>query len=127
MALHERLAILVYSARPERPELAAAPLVYAAAAAALDAEVEVHFTGPAVRFLVEGEAARLRTREYGGATLDHFLRQAAAAGVKLIACGAAYADHVRAGEPMIEGYTGQAGAAAFAARALDGQWRTLVF
>ena len=104
----------------------AAPFVYASAAAALDAEVEMHFAGRAVRLLVAGEAARLRSLEYGGEPIEHFLRQAAESGVKLLACSSAHATHVKAGEQMVEGYTGAAGAAAFAQRALDPGWRTLV-
>ena len=51
------LAILLWSVDVERPDLAAAPFVYAAAAAALDAEVEIHFAARSVRLLVAGEAA----------------------------------------------------------------------
>jgi hypothetical protein len=51
-ALTEKPAILVCSARPEDPELCVTPLVPALAARALDAEVEIHFAGPAVRWLV---------------------------------------------------------------------------
>ncbi len=105
----------------------AAPFVYASAAAALDAEVEMHFAGRAVRLLVAGEAAKLRSLEYGGEPIEHFLRQAVDGGVKLIACSSAHGTHVKPGERMVEGYSGAAGAAAFAQRALDPEWRTLVF
>ena len=37
--------------------LVVTPLVHALAARALDAEVEIHFAGPAVRWLIEGMAA----------------------------------------------------------------------
>ncbi|HUL95949.1 MAG TPA: peroxiredoxin [Usitatibacter sp.] len=122
-----RLAILLWSATPERPELLAAPFVYAAAAAALDAEVEMHFAGRAVRLLVAGEAAHLRSPDRGKQSIDVFMRQAAAVGARMLACSAALAEHVAPGETMVEEYSGAAGAAAFAQRALDPQWRTLVF
>jgi hypothetical protein len=51
-----KLAILLWSTDLDRPDLAAAPFVYAAAACALDAEVEVHFAGRSVRLLVDGAA-----------------------------------------------------------------------
>jgi predicted peroxiredoxin len=121
------LALLLWSATPERPDLLAAPFVYAMAAAALDAQVEVHFAGRAVRLLVAGEAARLRSADWSEHTIEGFMRDAARAGVRFLACGTALAAHVRDGEAMIPEYSGAAGAAAFAQRALDPAWRTLVF
>ena len=50
--MSERLALLIWAATPEHPELAVTPLVHALAARALDAEVEIHFAGPAVRWLL---------------------------------------------------------------------------
>jgi predicted peroxiredoxin len=126
-ATDAHLALLLWAATPERPELLGAPFVYASAAAALDAEVEVHFAGRAVRLLVAGEAARLRTADGSEHTVEDFMRQAARAGVRFLACSAALASHVRPGETLIAEYSGPAGAAAFAQRALDPEWRTLVF
>jgi len=54
-----KLAILVWSLSPERPELAAAPFVYAATACAMDCEVEVHFAGTAVKLLEPGVAQNM--------------------------------------------------------------------
>jgi len=122
-----RLAVLLWSATPERPDLLAAPFVYAMAAAALDAEVEMHFAGRAVRLLVAGEAARLRSADWTDHTIEGYMRDASRAGVRFLACGTALATHVRPGEPMVPEYSGSAGAAAFAQRALDPAWRTLVF
>ena len=46
MSTHRtRLAILLWAATPERPALCATPFVHAMAAAALDCEVEIHFSG----------------------------------------------------------------------------------
>ena len=122
-----RLAILLWSATPDRPDLLAAPFVYAASAAALDAEVEMHFAGRAVRLLVEGEAAKLRSTDWSGQTIAGFMQQAAIHGVRFLACGTALSTHVREGEAFVEGYAGSAGAAAFSQRALDPSWRALVF
>ena len=61
MSAHrKKLAILLWSATPERPQLCATPFVHAAAAAAFDCEVEIHFAGPTVRLLVAGVADGLR-------------------------------------------------------------------
>jgi len=120
-----RLAILVWSATPDRPALLAAPFVYASAAAALDAEVEMHFAGECVRLLVAGEGARLDCGH--GETLDHFMKQASQAGVRFLACTTAKSTRLQGSEAMVEGFAGTAGAAAFAERAIDPAWRTLVF
>jgi predicted peroxiredoxin len=122
-----KLAILLWSAGPDRPELLAAPFVYAAAAAALDAEVEVHFAGRAVRLLVAGEAERLPSPEWGGGDVYRFMREAAAAGARFLACSMAMQRHVREAEAMIPEYSGTVGAASFAQRSLDPDWRSLVF
>jgi len=122
-----RLAILLWSVSPDRADLAAAPFVYAAAAAALDAEVEVHFGGRGVRLLVQGVAADLRASEWSGETVYSLMKQAAANGARFVACSTAARAHVGPDESLIAEYSGPAGAAAFAERALDPAWRTLVF
>lgn len=61
-----KLVILLWAATPERPDLYVMPFVYAAVAAAMDCEVEVHFTGPSVRLLIEGVAAALDTQRANG-------------------------------------------------------------
>lgn len=120
------LAILLCSASPERPDLAATPLVHALAARALDAEVEIHFAGPAVRLLVAGVAAGLYPTAGREKSLLAFIEEASAAGVPLYACGMAVASYVGADETLIP-EARHAGATAFVARALDPGWRTLVF
>lgn len=120
------LALLLWSATPDRPELCVTPFVHALAARALDAEVEIHFAGPAVRLLVEGVAGeRYATPEREKSLLD-FILEAEAAGVRLLACGMARAAFVNDGEKLIS-QAGHAGATAFVARTLDPAWRTLVF
>lgn len=122
----EKLAILLWSVSPERPDLAAAPFVYAAVAAAMDCEVEIHFAGPATRLLVPGVAAALRTGR-GDKTLYAFMQEAAGHGARFLGCSMAMAEHLSPGEPRIPEYAGAAGAAAFVMRSLDPEWRTLVF
>jgi predicted peroxiredoxin len=122
-----RLAILLWSVSADRPDLAGAPFVYAAAAAALDAEVEVHFGGRSVRLLVQGVAQELPASEWSGETVYGLMRQAAANGTRFVACSTAARAYVAEGESLIAEYSGSSGAAAFAQRALDPEWRTLVF
>ena len=120
------LAILLWRVGPERPDLAAAPFVYAAVAAAMDCEVEVHFAGDSIPLLEPGVADRLRTGR-GDKTLYDFMREAAALGVRFLGCSMALAERAAPDSPRIPEYSGGAGAAAFVRRSLDPQWRTLVF
>ena len=118
MNTQEKLAILLWAAPLGEPELLRAPFVYAAAAAAMDAEVEMHFSGRTVRLLV-ADAQNQEIKKY--------MEEVAAEGVRFLGCSTALKRHVREGEAMIAEYTGAAGAASFAQRALDPGWRTLVF
>jgi predicted peroxiredoxin len=124
--LTKRLALLIWAATPAHPELCVTPLVHALAARALDAEVEIHFAGPAVRWLVEGVADALYATPAKEKSLGDFLREVLAEDVRLLACGMARAAWVGDHEKLIP-QAGAAGATAFVARTLDPAWRTLVF
>ena len=93
-----KLAILLWSVDLERPDLAAAPFVHAAAATALDAEVEVH------RRPLGAPARRRRgrhrsTAERGGRSLYAFMQDAAHGGARFLACSMAWAAYVRDRKP----------------------------
>jgi len=121
-----RLAILVWAADPDAPHLCATPFHFAAAAAAMDAEVEMYFTARSVRLLEGGVAERLVAAP-GGAPLADFLLQAHRLGVRLYACPTALQAHGVAESSLRPEVAGQAGAAAFVGRTLDAAWRTLSF
>ena len=121
-----RIAFLIWAATPDRPDLVVTPLVHALAACALDCEVEIHFAGPAVRWLVEGVADAAYATAAKEKSLGDFLREVLAEDVRLLACGMARAAWVADGEKLIP-QAGAAGATAFVARTLDPAWRTLVF
>lgn len=122
----ERLALLIWAATSDRPELCVTPLVHALAARAFDAEVEIHFAGPAVRWLVEGVADVAYATAAKEKSIADFLREVLAEDVRLLACGMARAAWVGDHEKLIP-QAGAAGATAFVARTLDPAWRTLVF
>jgi hypothetical protein len=126
MSHRTRLAILLWAATPERPELCATPFVHATAAAALDCEVEIHFSGRATRLLVAGEAERLAAAP-GGKSIHAFMREAANLGVRFIGCAMALQANVAEGETYIPEYAATASATDFVLRALDPEWATLVF
>lgn len=121
-----RWVIVVWSAGPERPDLVAAPFVYALAARALEQDVEMHFTAAAVRWLLDGVAAGACTDRARSKTVYDFIVEAKAAGVRLYACAMALAEH-RRGEAMLAEVDGIAGAATVIGAAIDAGTRTMVF
>ena len=124
--LTDRLAILIWAATPDRPELCVTPLVHALAARALDAEVEIHFAGPAVRWLIADIADNAWVTEAREKSIGDFLREVLAAGASLYACGMARAAWITEQDVLLP-QAGAAGATAFVARTLDPAWRTLVY
>ena len=122
-----KLAILLWSATADRPELCATPFLHAAAAAAFDCEVEIHFAGPTVRLLVAGVADGLRPWPGVDTSIYQMMRQATNLGVSLNACAMAMGSLVGRDEALIPEYAGTIAASAFVARALDPDWATLVF
>lgn len=127
MADRRGLAILLWAAGPDAPERCATPFFHAAAAAAMDAEVEVHFSGPAVRLLLPGVAEALRPAGKDGESLAHFMRMARANGARFLVCHAAWQAFAGGAAIDNEAVDGIAGAASFAQRALDPDWATLVY
>ncbi|MDP2826896.1 MAG: DsrE family protein [Sulfuritalea sp.] len=123
----QKLAILLWSATPERPQLCATPFVHAAAAAAFDCEVEIHFAGPAVRLLVAGVADALRPWPGVDTSIYQMMRQAANLDVSFRACAMAMGALVGKDEALIPEYRGAVAASVFVQRALDLEWATLVF
>lgn len=123
----KKLAILLWSATVERPQLCATPFVHAAAAAAFDCEVEIHFAGPAVRLLVTGVADGLRPWPGTETSIYQMMRQATNLGVSLRACAMAMGALVAKDEALIPEFGGTIAASAFVDRALDPEWATLVF
>jgi predicted peroxiredoxin len=124
--LSDKLAILIWAATPDRPDLVLTPLVHALAARALDAEVEIHFAGPAVRWLVDGVADAAYASAAKEKSVSDFLRELVAEDVRLLACGMARAAWVEEQETLIAA-SRAAGATAFVARVLDPDWQTLTF
>lgn len=123
----DKLAILVWAADPSRPELCATPFYFAAAAAAMDVEVEMYFTARSVELLRQGCAERIEAAAGSGKSVADFRREALALGVRLLACPTAMASHAIATDALIPEVAAQAGAAAYLGRVMDPAWRTLGF
>lgn len=125
--MKQKLAILLWNATPAQPQLCATPFVHAAAGAAFDCQVEMHFSGPSVRLLVHGVAEGIRPWPGVDTTLYAMMRQAANLDVRFVACAMAMKAFVAPGEKMIPEYGGTAGASAFVQHTLDPEWATLVY
>jgi predicted peroxiredoxin len=125
--MRRRLAILLWAANPDQPDLCSTPFFHAAAAAAMDAEVEIYFTSKSVRLLVKGVAESLYSGPRRRETVYTFMQHAAAHGAKFYACPQAMDEHGVIARELIPEVTGAAGAATYVARCLDEQWSTLVY
>ena len=121
------LAILVSTPNAAHPEQCATPLIHAIAARALDIDVEIHFSGTAIRFLVAGVAKQLYPTPEKEKSIHDFLHDAAKAGVSLLACSMARESWVGKNETLIPECSGIVGATSFIVRALDPACRTLTF
>jgi predicted peroxiredoxin len=121
------IAMLLWSAEPERPELLATPFFHAAAAAAMDLPVEIYFAARSVRLLAPGVAASLRADPAYPKTVLDAMREAVSHGARLYACSDAL--HAQGVDPatLIAECSGRGGAVQFMARAADLRWRALVF
>ena len=125
--MRTRLAILLWATGPDLPHVCATPFVYAAAAGAMDVDVEIHFAAKSVLLLVPGSAERLYADAGRSMSIYEHMQQATRFGAKLYACSDALAAHAVDAAALIPEVTGIAGAAAFVGRMLDQEWSTLVF
>jgi len=126
MASVSRAVIVMWQADPSVPDKAAAPLVYALCARALDMEVEIHLTSSAVRWAFEGVASTAYSDRQKTQSILGYMQRAADLGVKIYMCGMALAEHHQ-GEPIIAEITGQTGATSVMAQMQRDDTRVLVF
>ncbi len=125
--LQNKLALLLWASTPDRPELCSMPFVYAAVAAAMDCEVEIHFTGPSVRLLVAGVAANLHSEPKNTRSVYSFMQEATEHGARFLGCSMALREYLGDDDTKIAEFSGTAGAATFIMRNLDSEWRVMVF
>lgn len=125
--MKKRVVIVLWAASPDQPQLCGAPFFHAAAAAAMDAEVELYFTSRSVQLLVKGVAESLHTGPRRRETVYTFMRHAAEHGAKFFACSQAMEEYGLQPAELIPEATGIAGAATYVARSMDDEWATLVY
>jgi uncharacterized protein len=123
----KNFAILLWATDLERAHLCATPFSHAAAAAAMDVNVEVYFTSRSVRLLVRGVADAIYAAEDRSKSIYGFMRNASEMGSKFFACPDAVAAHGIDKAMLIPECAGFAGSAAFMSRAVDDEWNVLVY
>jgi predicted peroxiredoxin len=125
--MKNHLAILLWAADPDMPYRCATPFFHAAAAAAMDAEVEIYFTSASVKLLAKGVAESLYTGPRKRETVYAFMRHAAEHGAKFYACSQAMEEYGVAAQDFIPEVSGVAGAAVYMGRCLDEAWITITY
>jgi uncharacterized protein len=121
------VAILLWAADPDDPVRLATPFAHAAAAAALEMQVEVYFSARAVLLLKPGVAAQLRAADRFDKTIAEWMREALDHGARFFACTDALAAQGLTHEDLIPAGRRHGGAVQYASRAADSAWATLVF
>jgi uncharacterized protein len=112
---------------PDQPHLCGTPFFQAAAAAAMEAEVEVYFASRATRLLIKGVADKIYPSDNRAKSVYGFMQDAAELGVKFYVCGGAMDAYAITQEHLISECTGVAGATAFMSRVMDDEWKTLSY
>lgn len=123
----EGVALLLWASEPEAPHRLGTPFFHAAAAAAMDLQVEIYFTARSVRLLVPGVAQGLHASALHGKSVLDAMREAVGHGAVLLACTDALHAQGLSREGLIGECHGHGGAVQFMARVADPRWRTLVF
>ena len=123
----DKLVMMLLTIDPDQPHLCGTPFFQAAAAAAMDAEVEIYFASRATRLLVKGVADKIYPSDNKAKSVYGFMLDATDLGVKLYACGGALQAYAITANLLIPECTGIAGAAAYIIRVLDDQWRSITY
>lgn len=121
------IAILLWAADPDDPVRLATPFAHAAAAAALEMQVEVYFSARAVLLLKPGVAEQLRASDRFDKTIADWMNDALDHGARFFACSDALAAHGLTQDDLIPAARRHGGAVQYASRAAHSAWATLVF
>ncbi|PTT88575.1 hypothetical protein DBR42_09495 [Pelomonas sp. HMWF004] len=121
------LALLLWSADPDQPARLATPFAHAAAAAALEMQVEVYFSARAVLLLQPGVAEGLRASERFDKSIAAWMHDALSHGARFFACTDALAAQGLTQADLMPAARHHGGAVQYAARAADPAWTCLVF
>lgn len=123
----DKLAIMLLTIDPDFPHVCGTPFFQAAAAAAMDVDVEVYFASRSVRLLIQGVAGNIYPSDNRAKSVYDFMKDASDLGVKFFACGGAMEPCDASKEELIPECTGIAGAATFVTRVMDDDWKTITY
>ena len=123
----DKLAIMLLTVDPDFPHVCGTPFFQAAAAAAMDVDVEIYFASRSVRLLIQRVAENIYPSDNRAKSVYDFMKDAADLGVKFFACGGAMEPCDASKEELIPECTGIAGAATFVTRVMDDDWKTITY
>lgn len=123
----DKLVMMLLTIDPDHPHLCGTPFFQAAAAAAMDVEVEIYFASRATRLLVRGVAEKIYPSDNKAKSVYGFMQDAAELGVKFYACGGALEAYAITADVIIPECTGVAGGAAYISRVMDEDWRSITY
>lgn len=123
----DKLAIMLLTIDPDFPHVCGTPFFQAAAAAAMDVDVEIYFASRAVRLLIKGVAEGIYPSDNRSKSVYGFMKDASDLGVRFFACGGAMEPCDVTREELIAECTGIAGAATFVTRVMDDNWKTITY
>ena len=123
----DKLVMMLLTISPDAPHLCGTPFFQAAAAAAMDVEVEMFFASSSVRLLKKGVAESIFPSDNKVKSVYGFMQEAAELGVKFYACGGALEAHGVTQSLMIAECSGVAGGAAYINRVMDEEWRSISY
>ena len=121
------LLILLLNTDPRNVEELAAPLYYAAVAAAMDHEVDVLCTATAGKLLFKGVADKLHVKPGDPKTVYDWIKEAHEQGARFWACPANLELFDKDDSDLIPECSGMMGAAAMIQTVMDGDGRVLTF
>lgn len=123
----KKIVMMLLTIGPDRPNLCGTPFFQAAAAAAMDIEVEIYFASSSVKLLKPGVAQDIYPSDNRIKTVYEFMQDAANLGVKFYACAGALDANGVSVDQMIPECTGLAGAAAYISRVVEGGWHSISY
>lgn len=122
-----KIVIMLLHANPDTPEALGSPFFQAAAAAAMDLEVEIYFAARATQLLRQGVAQALYPGASGEKSLYQFMQEAHRAGARFYACGGAMEEHGLTGTNVIPELDEIRGGGAFIGAAIEDGVVTLTY
>jgi len=123
----DKLVMMLLGIDPDQPHLCGTPFFQAAAAAAMDVEVEIYFASRATRLLAKGVAEKIYPSDNRAKSVYGFMQDASALGVKFYACGGAMEAYAITQDRLIPECSGVAGATTFMTRVLDPEWKSISY